>query len=263
MILAVDIGNTNIVLGCLDGNTVCGTARLATAPRRTEHEYAAFIRQVFDFSDQFYTDFDGAIVSSVVPPLTYVLCEAIRMLTGHTPLVVGAGVKTGLNIRIDNPAQLGSDLVATAVAAAADYPTPAVIIDMGTATTITVLDGAGDFLGGAIIPGLSVSLTALASNTSQLPRIPIEAPKHVIGTNTIACMQSGAVFGAASMLDGMIDRIEDELGRPASIIATGGLSGSVIPYCRHEIKLDDTLLLRGLGKIYEKNRRDAAHRRSR
>ena len=247
MILAVDIGNTNIVLGCLDGNTVCGTARLATAPRRTEHEYAAFIRQVFDFSDQFYTDFDGAIVSSVVPPLTYVLCEAIRMLTGHTPLVVGAGVRTGLNIRIDNPAQLGSDLVATAVAAGADYPVPA---------TITVLDGTGDFLGGAIIPGLSVSLTALASNTSQLPRIPIEAPKHVIGTNTIACMQSGAVFGAASMLDGMIDRIEDELGCPASIIATGGLSGSVVPYCRHEIQLDDTLLLRGLGKIYEKNRRD-------
>lgn len=253
MILAVDIGNTNVVLGCMDGRTVCGTARLATAPRRTEHEYAAFIRQVFDFSALSYSDFDGAIICSVVPPLTNVLCEAVRMLTGKTPLVVGAGIKTGLNIRIDDPAQLGSDLVATAVGALADYPTPTIVIDMGTATTFAVLDTQKAMVGGCIMPGVRISLEALCGRTAQLPQISLEAPRRVIGKNTTDCMASGSVLGAAAMIDGMCARIEAELNAPCTAIATGGLAREIIPHCSREVLLDENLLLDGLRMLYQRN----------
>jgi type III pantothenate kinase len=168
-------------------------------------------------------------------------------------MVVGAGIKTGLNILIDNPAQLGSDLAVSAVAALNEYKPPIIAVDMGTATTIMVIDKNGSFLGGQILPGVALSMNALASKTSQLPKVSIEAPKKVIGTNTIDSMKSGAVFGAASMLDGMIDRIEEEIGMSATVVATGGLSGSIVPHCKHEIICDDDLLLKGLAIIYEKN----------
>ncbi len=255
MILAVDIGNTHICLGTAEGVQVRQIARLVTDPLRTEHEYAVMIRQMLEFEGIDPKRFEGAIVSSVVPPLTGTMKIAIEIVTGQKSLVVGSGLKTGLNIRIDDPAQLGGDLAVGAVAAMAQWKPPLVVLDMGTATTISVINGKGEFVGGAIAPGLGLSITALAERTSQLPDIPIEAPAKCIGTNTIDCMKSGAVFGNASMIDGMIARIEEELGSEATVIATGGLAARVTPHCRHEIIYDSDLLLKGLALLYLKNRR--------
>jgi len=253
MILALDIGNTHIVLGCIEGHKIINIARMASDTLKTEHEYAVLMKQILELDNIDISTVEGGIISSVVPPLTGTLKKAIQRVTGHKPMVVGAGIKTGLNILIDNPAQLGSDLAVSAVAALNEYKPPIIAVDMGTATTIMVIDKNGSFLGGPIIPGVALSMNALASKTSQLPKVSIEAPKRVIGTNTIDSMKSGAVFGAASMLDGMIDRIEDEIGMSATVVATGGLAGSIVPYCRHEIICDDDLLLKGLAIIYEKN----------
>lgn len=226
---------------------------MASDTLKTEHEYAVLMKQILELDNIDISTVEGGIISSVVPPLTGTLKKAIQRVTGHKPMVVGAGIKTGLNILIDNPAQLGSDLAVSAVAALNEYKPPIIAVDMGTATTIMVIDKNGSFLGGPIIPGVALSMNALASKTSQLPKVSIEAPKKVIGTNTIDSMKSGAVFGAASMLDGMIDRIEEEIGMSATVVATGGLSGSIVPYCKHEIICDDDLLLKGLAIIYEKN----------
>jgi type III pantothenate kinase len=253
MILALDIGNTHIVLGCIEGRQIINIARMASDTLKTEHEYAVLMKQILELDNIDISTVEGGIISSVVPPLTGTLKKAIQRVTGHKPMVVGAGIKTGLNILIDNPAQLGSDLAVSAVAALNEYKPPIIAVDMGTATTIMVIDKNGSFLGGPIIPGVALSMNALASKTSQLPKVSIEAPKKVIGTNTIDSMKSGAVFGAASMLDGMIDRIEEEIGMSATVVATGGLSGSIVPYCKHEIICDDDLLLKGLAIIYEKN----------
>lgn len=254
MILALDIGNTHIVIGCIEEEKIIKVARMASDSLRTEYEYAVMIKQILEFDSIDNRAFEGAIISSVVPPLTATLRKAVKHITGSDPLVVGAGLKTGLNITLENPVQLGSDLVAAGVAAQAAYKLPIIIVDMGTATTITVIDKKGAFLGGAIIPGITLSMSALSSGTSQLPRVSIEAPRNCIGTNTIDSMKSGAVYGAASMLDGMIERIEDELGDKASVVATGGLAKSIIPYCKKNIVCDDDLLLRGLGIIYSKNK---------
>lgn len=255
MILGIDIGNSHIVMGCIDDLALSNVMRIATNTLKTEYEYAVDMKQLLDFYNVDCKSFDGAVISSVVPPLTDTLKSAVKMLLGMDSLIIGAGIKTGLNILIDNPAQLGSDLVVGAVAALALYKPPIIIFDMGTATTISVIDSKSNYLGGAIVPGLSLSLTALSNRTSQLPKIPIEAPKKCIGSNTIDCMKSGAIFGTASMVDGMIDRIEQELGEAARVLATGGLSKLVIPYCKHEIVCDDDLLLKGLALIYKKNKR--------
>lgn len=255
MILAVDIGNTHIVLGCIENDKILNIDRLETDVNKTESEYAVLIKGVLEFSGIDLTAFEGAVMSSVVPPINAAIKSAIKKVIGCDTLVVGSGVKTGLNILIDNPAQTGSDLVVGAVAALSMYKTPLVIIDMGTATTITVVVGKADFLGGAIIPGLGISMNALASNTSQLPKVSLEAPSKCIGTNTIDCMKSGAVFGSAAMIDGMIDRIERELGEEANIIATGGIASSIIPHCIHKINYEPDLLLRGLTIVYNKNKK--------
>jgi len=254
MILAIDVGNTNIVLGCAEGMQVRGISRMATSLHRTDSEYAVLIRQILELDGKQCRDFDGAIISSVVPPLTESIVGAVRILTGLEPLVVGAGLKTGLNICIDNPAQLGSDLVVGAVAALAAHKPPLILFDMGTATTISVIDGKSRFLGGVIMPGVVLSLSALVSGTSQLPKVPVEAPKRCVGRNTIESMQSGAVYGSAAMVDGMIDRIEAEIGSSATVIATGGLARRIVPHCRHTLHIDDDLLLRGLAILYQKNR---------
>ena len=169
--------------------------------------------------------------------------------------MVGSGLKTGLNILIDNPAQLGSDLVVDAVAAIAAYPKPIMIFDMGTATTLSVIDSKGNYLGGMIIPGISLALEALSSRTSQLPRIRLDTPKKLIGSNTIDCMKSGTIYGNASMLDGIIDRVEKELGESPTVVATGGLSRSIVPYCERKIICDDNLMLKGLFILYQKNQK--------
>ena len=254
MLLAIDIGNSNVVIGCLnEKNETVSLFRMVTDLKKTEDEYAAGMQTILRHNGIDCQGFEGAIVCSVVPPLTEIFRAAVEKLTGHRALVVGAGVKTGLNILIDDPSSLGSDLAAAAVAAMVDYPQPVIIIDMGTATTITVVDEGNRFIGGAIVPGVALSMNALSGGTSLLHKVPIEAPKKCISGTTTACMQSGAVFGNAALLDGMIDRFEEELGKKASVVATGGIAAKIIPHCRHEIVYDEDLLLKGLGIIYRKN----------
>ena len=255
MLLALDVGNTNIVIGFLDESGIRNIARLETDRDKTAHEYAISLRQVIEFSGIAPEDIDGAILSSVVPPINGALIAAVRMIAGIRPLVVGPGMKTGLNIALDNPATMGSDLVVGAAAALAIHDPPLIIIDMGTATTMTVIDREARVLGGAIIPGVGISLEALANGTSQLPHISLDAPKKCISTDTVEAMRSGSVYGTAAMLDGMIERMEAELGEPAAVIATGGLGGCIIPYCRREITYDKNLLLNGLWALYQKNKR--------
>lgn len=255
MLLAIDVGNSNIVIGCIDGGEISHVFRMVTDISKTEYEYAVGIKNILEFDGLKCDGFDGAIISSVVPPLVNVLKSAVKNLTGQSAVIVGAGVKTGMNILIDNPAQLGSDLVADGVAAIATYKLPVIVFDLGTATTISVIDVRGNYIGGALYPGVALSMNALSSGTSQLPKVPIEPPSTAICANTIDCMKSGAIFGTASMVDGMIDRLEEELGMKATVVATGGLSSKIIPYCKHEINLDENLLLSGLGIIYEKNKR--------
>lgn len=256
MLLAIDVGNTNIVLGCIEGETIRFTARLATERTRTEDEYALLLANILALRGVGTKEVDGAIVSSVVPELRPVFQRSVQMLCGVTPLVVGAGVKSGLDIKIDNPAQLGSDLVVGAVGAIAQYEKPLLVFDFGTATTLSVIDGKGRYRGGMIIPGLRLAVEALSSGTAQLPHVDLSAPDHVIGTNTIDCMNSGAIYGTAAMLDGVIQRVEEELGEEIrTVVGTGGLVDKVAPYCRRRIEIDDALMLRGLKIIYEKNKK--------
>ena len=255
MVLAVDIGNTNIVLGCFGKEEVRFIERLSTNLNATALEYTVNIRTTLELYDMDPADFDGAIISSVVPSVTQAVETAVMRAIGQRPLILGPGIKTGLNIRLDNPAQLGSDRVADAVGAIGSYPCPLITIDMGTATTISVIDKNKNFLGGMIIPGLQMSLDSLSSRAAQLPRIALEAPDRVIGTNTVDCMKSGIIYYTASGIDGAIDRIEEELGEPCTVVSTGGMARNIIPYCRHEIISDDQLLLKGLMTIYNRNRK--------
>ena len=255
MLLAIDVGNSNVVIGCLDGKKVISVFRLLTTTLKTEDEYAVGIKNVLDFGGIPISELDGAIISCVVPPLTGVFRSAVKRLTGLDALVVGAGIRIGMNILIDDPAQLGSDMVAAGVAAIAEYELPAIIIDLGTATKVFVVNQNAGFMGGCIFPGVALAMNALTRGTSQLPKVPIEAPAKYISANTIDCMKSGAVFGNAAMIDGMIDRYEEELGTKASIVATGGLASVIHPHCRHDITFDPDLILHGLALIYEKNKK--------
>ena len=212
MLLTVDIGNTNVTLGAYNGNILSFTARLATETRKTSDQYAIEIKNVLSLYLQDYREIEDCIISSVVPQLVNIIREAVEKLIDITPMVVGPGVKTGLNIHMDEPRRVGSDLIVDAVAAIKEYDAPVMIIDMGTATTISIVDDKGSYAGGVILPGIRVSVDALASRTAQLPRISLEAPGHVIGKNTLDCMKSGVVYGNASCIDGMIDRMADEIG---------------------------------------------------
>lgn len=253
MLLAVDIGNTNITLGVYDDGFLSFTARIATDPSKTADQYAVDIKNMLSIYNCDYTLIEDAIICSVVPTVGHCFSRAISTLCHIVPLYLGPGIKTGLNIKIDNPAQLGADLAAGAVGALAEYTLPCIIIDMGTATTLSVLNEKGEFLGGVIAAGINLTLKALRENTSQLTSIHIEAPENVIGRNTIECMKSGLVLGTAAMLDGLIDRIEDELGTEATVVATGGLSREIICHCNRNIIYNENLLLDGLRIIYEKN----------
>ena len=253
MTLTIDIGNTNIVLGCFDGAAILFRERISTNHTATDLEYAVTIKTALEMYRLNPENITGAIVSSVVPSVTNTFRRAIEKLCGVKPLVVGPGIKTGLSIRIDNPAQLGSDLVVDAVAGIHEYPVPQIIIDMGTATTFSVIDKNSNYLGGVITTGMAVSADALVSRTSQLPRIAFEVPKKVIGSNTVDCIKSGIMYGNAAIIDGMVSRIEAELGEKCTVIATGGLSALVAPLCKTRLILDDDLLLKGLMLIYRKN----------
>ncbi len=254
MLLAIDIGNTNITLGAYDNDVLLFTARLATAKGTTADQYAVEIKNILDLHGLNYARIEDCIVSSVVPSVGGAICNAVSLLCNIVPLELGPGVKTGLNIKIDNPAQLGADLVAGAVGAISEYTLPCVVIDMGTASTISVIDRNGAYLGGIISAGVRLTLKALTENTAQLPAIDISAPKSVISTNTVDCMKSGLIYGTAAMIDGLLDRIIDELGEIPTVVATGGLSKDIIVHCKNEIIYNANLLLDGLREIYEKNR---------
>lgn len=254
MILAIDIGNTNIVVGCIDEEKIYFTERLSTVRTKTELEYAVDLKTVLDIYHIKRIDIEGCIISSVVPQITGIAKLAAEKILKKEVMVLGPGVKTGLNIVMDNPGQLGADLVADAVAGLASYPVPLVVIDMGTATTISVVNSKKQYIGGMIMPGVGISLDALTARASQLSGISIDAPRHIIGKNTIECMKSGVLYSNAAALDGIIDRIEEELGEKTTVIATGGLAKKIVPHCRKEIILDEELLLKGLMLIYTKNK---------
>lgn len=253
MILTIDVGNTNIVLGCVENGRVLATSRIATNRNDLANDFALKIRQACELDGIDYTGFEGAIMSSVVPQVNMPIKNAVKKLTGLDCLIVGAGLKTGMNIKIDDPATLGADLITGAVGAVSKYAPPLVFADMGTATTIFAIDREGAFRGGAIIPGVKLSYRALSAGASLLPEISIESPKKCISTNTVDCMTSGAVYGAAAMLDGMIERMEEELGEPVTAVATGGIARHIIPYCKRKIEFEPDLILNGLEIIYNKN----------
>lgn len=252
MVLAIDIGNTNIVIGCCDGENVLFMERLTTNHTATELEYSIFFKTILDIYGIDKNKISGSIISSVVPSVTDTVKGAVKKICGLNSMVIGPGIKTGLSIKTDNPAQLGSDLVVDAVAGIHEYGAPIIIFDMGTATTISVINKSKEYLGTIIMPGMMISLNAMVSGTSQLPKISLDRPKKLIGTNTVECMKSGILYGTASSMDGMIDRIRDEIGE-ATVVATGGLAGSVVPLCRNKVILDDELLIKGLMIIYNKN----------
>ena len=253
MILAVDIGNTNIVIGCIEQEKIFFVERVSTNISKTELEYVVEFKTLLDLYQIKVEEITGCIIASVVPPLNNIVRSAMEKLLHITPLLVGPGVKTGLNILMDNPGQVGSDLIVNAVAGLHYYGAPIIMIDMGTATTISVVDDKKNSIGGMILPGVKVSLESLVNRTSQLPRISLEAPKKIIGKNTIDCMKSGIVMGQAACMDGMIERIWDELGYEANVVATGGLAGCIVPYCKKKVIYDNELTLKGLDIIYRKN----------
>lgn len=257
MILAVDIGNTNIVLGCCDEGRILFRERVSTSLTATDLEYAVTLRTAVEMNGYDSTQIDGAIISSVVPTITNTVKAAIEKYARVRCKVVGPGMKTGLSIKIDNPAQLGSDLVVDAVAGINEYKAPMIIIDMGTATTLSVIDEGKNYLGGMIMPGIMISHDSLISRTSQLPRIALEEPKKLIGTNTVDCIKGGILYGSAGSIDGICDRIKQEIGRVCTVVATGGLAPVVVPLCKTQITLDEDLLLKGLMLIYNKNNESA------
>lgn len=254
MILTLDMGNTNIVIGGIDDTKTYFLERITTDPGKTDLEYAINIKNILEIHKIDFTIIEGAILSSVVPPLNETILSAVEKICGFRPMLVGSGMKTGLNIIMDNPKTVGSDLIVDSVAALNEFPCPIIIIDMGTATTMCVIDRFGNYIGGVILPGLRVSLDSLSSKTAQLPFISLDIPNRVIGKNTIDCMRSGILYGNASMIDGIIDRMQAELGMPATLVATGGLAEFITPLCKHDIIYDDTLLLKGLLILYNKNK---------
>jgi len=255
MILAIDVGNTNIVMGCIEEGKILNIVRIQTNAGETGIEYAIKLKQVLEISNIDYTLLEGAIISSVVPPVTSQLYYAVKHLTGLSSIIVRPGMKTGINLRMDDPTTVAGDLIVGSVAAMSYYGSPVIVLDMGTATTMVVVDKNNCYVGGAILPGVNLSFSALASGTSLLPDISIAPPKKCIATNTVDAMRSGAVFGTAATIDGMIDRMESELGYKCRIVATGGLAQAITPHCKHDIVCDDDLLLKGLWVLYQKNKK--------
>lgn len=255
MILTVDIGNSNIVLGVVEENEILFEARLRTDATKTSDEYCIDLKMIMEVNHVEVNAIEGSIVASVVPPVLNSIQTAIMKLTGKKCLVVGPGLKTGLNIAIENPCQTGADLVVGCVAALREHEPPMIIVDMGTATTMVVLDKNGALVGGCICPGVKVSLDALTGKTALLPGIQLDQPKKAIGRNTIECMRSGIMLGNACMIDGMVERMEAELGYPAKVIATGGIARFITPMCKTQILYDKDLIVKGLAALYRENRR--------
>lgn len=255
MILTVDIGNSNIVLGGVETDEICFEGRLRTDATKTSDEYCIDLKMILVVNGIDKSDIEGSIIASVVPQVLNSMQTAIMKLTGKPALVVGPGLKTGLNIQIENPGQTGADLVVGSVAALREHAAPMIVVDMGTATTMMVLDKNSAFVGGCIMPGVKISLDALTERTALLPGLQLDQPKKAIGRNTIDCMRSGIMMGAACMLDGMIERMEEELGYQTTVIATGGIAKFIVPMCRKPIIYDKDLLVKGLAALYRDNKR--------
>ena len=253
MLLVIDIGNTNIVLGLYNKEDLVFNGRIYTNHKKTVDELSVAVNSVLSINGYRASNIKGCIVSSVVPKLTGTMCNAIKLLCNISPLVVSPGIKTGLDIKIDNPSQLGSDMVCSSVCALKKYPLPCVVIDLGTATKFSTLDKNGHMIGGSIMSGVMISLEALSLNAALLQQINLDSPVTLIGTNTIDSMKSGAVLGCASMIDGMIKRHRQVLGENLTVVATGGLCSDIIPHCNENIIIDNNLILEGLRLIYEKN----------
>lgn len=253
MILCVDIGNSNITLGGFKGDELAFVAELSTNIAQTKDEYAVKLLGILDVYGVDKSEVSGAVVSSVVPGLNSIIINALKFVCGVEAIVVGPGVKTGINIHCDTPSSVGADLICASVAAHHIYGSPALIVDMGTATKMIVVNSKGTFIGVSILPGVLMGLTALADGTAQLPQVSLEAPASVVAKNTADCMKSGAIFGHASMVDGMIDRINDELGEELTVYATGDFASVILPHCKHKMTLDEHLVLKGLNIIYKKN----------
>lgn len=255
MLLAIDIGNTNLVIGCVHDDKILFKARIATDRTRTSDQYGVEIKSMLEAYGVKRSDIEDCIISSVVPPVFNSVRTGVIKIIGKQPMVVGPGLKTGLNIHVDVPSQVGSDRIVIAVAALAEYKAPLLLMDLGTATTIEAVEPDNVYMGGVIIPGVRVSLDALTSRAAQLPGISLDQPKQVIGKNTVDCMRSGMMYGTAAMLDGLVERMEEELGHRCTLIATGGLAQFITPLCRREIILEKDLLLKGLNIIYKKNKK--------
>ena len=255
MILTIDIGNSNIVLGGVEDETIVLEARLRTDATKTSDEYCVDLKSLLDIYRVQADTIEGAIIASVVPQVLNSMQTAVKKLTGKQSLVVGPGLKTGLNIKIENPAQTGADLVVGSVAALREHTPPMIVVDMGTATTMVVLDQTGALIGGCICPGVKISMDALTERTALLPGLQLDQPRQAIGRNTIECMRSGIMLGNACMLDGMVQRMEEELGCKATVVATGGIAKFIVPMCRTPIIYDKDLLVKGLAALYRENKR--------
>ena len=255
MILTVDVGNSNIVLGGIREDEIAFEARLRTDATKTSDEYCIDLKMILEVYHIKADEIEGSIIASVVPQVLNSMKTAIVKLTGKQPLVVGPGLKTGLNIAIENPSQAGADLVVGCVAALREHKAPMIIVDMGTATTMIVVDKNQAMIGGCIMPGVKISMDALTDRTALLPGLQLDQPTKAIGRNPLDCMRSGLMMGAACMIDGMIDRMEEELGYETTVIATGGIAKFVLPMCRHSIIYDKDLLVKGLAALYRDNRR--------
>jgi len=253
MILTIDIGNSSIILGGFSSDELVFVARTSTDTNSTEDDYACRFLDMLSLHTVDKGRIKGAVISSVVPQLNSVIRRAVKMILGVEALTVGPGVKTGISIRCDNPSSVGADIICTCVAAFTLYKSPCLIIDVGTATKMTVVDKNGAFIGTSIMPGVMMGLHALATETAQLPRIGLEAPGSVIAKNTVDCMKSGVIYGNASMIDGMTSRIKEEIGEELSVYITGGNASLIAPFCKSEMTLDEYLVLKGLNIIYKKN----------
>jgi len=255
MILTIDVGNSNIVLGGVREDTIVFEARLRTEATKTSDQYCVDLKILLDMYKVDLEEIEGCIISSVVPQVLNSFQSAIKKLVGKTSLVVGPGIKTGLDIRLENPGQTGADLVVADVAALREHKPPLIVIDMGTATTMSVLDETGAHIGGCIIPGVRVSMDALTDRTALLPGLQLDQPKRAIGRNTIDAMRSGIMMGTACMLDGMVERMEQELGAKTTVIATGGIAKFIVPLCKTPMIYDKDLLIKGLAALYRENRK--------